>query len=105
MSLMGKRALITGGAIRVGRAITLALARAGCDVCIHYGRSAAAAEETRAEVDDLGRKGTLLCADLRLADAVKDLVPRAVAEGGSLDILVNSAAILVTRFLHIWGFL
>ncbi len=95
MSLTGKRALITGGAIRVGRAITLALARAGCDVCIHYGRSADAAEETRSEVDALGRKGTLLSADLRSADAVKDLVPRAVADGGLLDILVNSAAIFL----------
>ena len=46
MELEGKVAVITGGAVRVGRALTLALAEAGCDVFIHYGRSAAPAQQT-----------------------------------------------------------
>ncbi|MFT5121546.1 MAG: NAD(P)-dependent dehydrogenase (short-subunit alcohol dehydrogenase family) [Kiritimatiellia bacterium] len=95
MSLTDKRALVTGGGVRVGRAIALALARSGCDVCIHYGRSADGARQTQADVEGLGRRAVLIAADLTSADAVSALVPQVVAEMGSLDILVNSAAIFL----------
>ena len=54
MELKGKHALITGGAQRVGKAITLMLAEAGVNVAINYNASATAAEETVAEAQALG---------------------------------------------------
>ena len=52
--LIGKTALITGGAVRVGKAITLALAQAGANVVINYFSSADQAEETCAEASTFG---------------------------------------------------
>lgn len=93
MNLEGKTALITGGAIRVGRAITLALAEAGCDVFIHYGRSTQSAQQTQQEAIDKGVRAEIYSADLADADAVATIVETAVAHFGHIDILINSAAI------------
>jgi NAD(P)-dependent dehydrogenase (short-subunit alcohol dehydrogenase family) len=83
---------VTGGAVRLGRAIALGLADAGFDVAIAYHRSAAAA---RATVQDLRRRGAIavaLRADLRDAAAARRLVGGAAKALGGLDVLVNSAA-------------
>src|SRR5438093_801575 len=58
------RALVTGGAIRVGRAIALALARAGMDVAIGYHRSARQAASTVGEIEACGVRGVALRTDL-----------------------------------------
>jgi NAD(P)-dependent dehydrogenase (short-subunit alcohol dehydrogenase family) len=87
------RALVTGGAIRVGRAIALALADAGFDVAIAFHRSAADARRT---VDDLRRRGAnarAFRADLRDVRAAGSLVAQASRALGGLDLLVNSAAV------------
>jgi NAD(P)-dependent dehydrogenase (short-subunit alcohol dehydrogenase family) len=54
MNIQGKVALVTGGAVRVGKAITLMLARAGAHVVVNYNASAEAAEETAVEAQALG---------------------------------------------------
>jgi len=54
--LAGKKALVTGASRGIGRAIAVGLAAAGADVCVHYNRSKAAAEETVAEIK--AAKGT-----------------------------------------------
>lgn len=90
---IARRALVTGGAVRVGRAIAVALADAGFDVAIGFHRSAAAARRT---VDDLGRRrvtATAIRADLRDARAARTLVAEAARRLGGLDVLVNSAAL------------
>jgi NAD(P)-dependent dehydrogenase (short-subunit alcohol dehydrogenase family) len=93
MDLHGIGALVTGGAHRLGRAFTLALAEAGCNVAVNYGRSADAAEATAAEVRGLGVDASVHQADLGDPEAPARLV-REVAEAvGPLQILVNSAAI------------
>jgi NAD(P)-dependent dehydrogenase (short-subunit alcohol dehydrogenase family) len=79
----------------VGRAIALALARAGMDVAIGYHRSAAAARRTRAEIEALGVRGVALRADLTRPAAARALVGRAARTLGGLDVLVNSAAVFV----------
>jgi pteridine reductase len=84
---------VTGGAIRVGRAIVLALADAGLDVAIHYHRSAAAARRTARDVAARGVRAVTLRADLRRPDAPARLVRAATRALGGLDVLVNSAAV------------
>lgn len=87
-----RRVLVTGGAVRVGRAIALALARAGFDVAIGYHRSAAPARRTVRELEALGVRAVALRADLAGAGAPRRLVDRAARRLGGLDVLVNNAA-------------
>jgi NAD(P)-dependent dehydrogenase (short-subunit alcohol dehydrogenase family) len=91
--LTGRVALVTGGAVRVGRAIALALAREGADVAIGYRRSAAAARATVAELRALGVRAVAVRADIGDPAAARRLVAQAVARLGRLDLLVNNAAI------------
>lgn len=90
----GKIALVTGGAVRVGRAITRALAGAGYRVWIHYHRSEAAARELIAQLGAAGLgalKADLACEAERAAVAAQ-VSDRAGPAGGRLDLLVNNAA-------------
>lgn len=90
---MGK-ALITGAAKRLGRAMALYLAGRGHDVAIHCNGSAEAAEATAAGARALGVTAVVLPADLLDEAAVAALVPRAAeALGGPLTVLVNNASI------------
>lgn len=90
--LSGKTVLVTGGARRVGKTLALAAAKAGADVVIHYHSSQQAAEETRAQVQALGRRAHLVRADLNDPQEVATVVP-AAASWGQLYALINSAAI------------
>lgn len=92
MRLEGTVALVTGGAIRLGRALALGLAEAGCDLLIHYRSSSRAAEETAAEARALGRRAATATADLTHPDEIDRLVETFDARFDRLDILVNSAA-------------
>jgi pteridine reductase len=93
MELRDRVALVTGGARRVGRAIALRLARAGCHVAVHYRSSDAAARETVREIEALGVRASGVAADLGDTDAAAQLVPRVIAELGRLDVLVNNASV------------
>jgi glucose 1-dehydrogenase len=93
MELQGKTALVTGGAIRVGRALSLALAGAGCDLFIHYGRSLKPAQETQVEARKLGVEAYIYGADLADAAETQGIIPAAMEQYGRVDILINSAAI------------
>ncbi|WP_337249331.1 SDR family oxidoreductase [Rhodovulum sulfidophilum] len=91
---MSGRALVTGAAQRLGRAMALHLAERGHDVAVHYAGSAEAAAETVAEIRALGRRAVALRADLLDEDETQALVPRAAeALGGPLTVLVNNASI------------
>ncbi len=85
-------ALVTGGAVRVGRAIALGLARAGYDLMITYHASEAAARELEAEVRGTGRRCELVRADLSDPAAAESVIDSVRAAYGRLDLLVNSAA-------------
>lgn len=89
----GKTALVTGGAVRVGRAITLGLARAGANVVINYNASSQAAEETAAAAQALGVQALALRADISDAGQVEAMVQVAEARFGGVDILINSASL------------
>jgi NAD(P)-dependent dehydrogenase (short-subunit alcohol dehydrogenase family) len=86
-------ALITGGAVRLGRAIALELAGAGLDVVVHYHRSAEAAEETVAHLRARGVAAQAVCADLADPEAAARLMEAVGALAGPVDVLVNSASI------------
>lgn len=89
-----RRALITGAAARLGRAMALDLAASGWDVAIHYNGSREAAEATAAEARAHGAKAVTVEADLLDEAAVAGLVGCAAdGLGGALSLLVNNASI------------
>jgi len=83
---------VTGGAKRVGRAITLELASAGCDVAVHYHHSARQADELVLSIMQLGRNACSMCCDLNDSAQWKRLIESAVGHLGGLDILINNAS-------------
>ncbi|MSR36544.1 MAG: SDR family oxidoreductase [Gemmatimonadetes bacterium] len=87
-----KVALVTGGAVRVGRALALGLAEAGYDVAVHYHSSSAAAREVERRITDMGRRATLLEGDLADPAQVAALAHAVRDRCGRLDLLVNSAS-------------
>ncbi len=93
MEIKGKTALVTGGAHRVGKAITLALAQAGANLVINYNQSAEAAKETTAEVRCLGVEALAIQADITDYQQVTDMVRKAQEFFGTVDILVNNASL------------
>ncbi|MFQ5732118.1 MAG: SDR family NAD(P)-dependent oxidoreductase [Planctomycetaceae bacterium] len=94
MKLHGKVAIVTGGAMRLGRAFALALADAGCDVCVHYGRSEQAARATAEAVRRRGRRAAVVAADLlKPEQAARRVLSATTNELGRADVLVNNAAI------------
>lgn len=95
MQITGKVALVTGGGRRVGRALSLALGERGATVAVHYNESDAGAEEVVAEITKRGGKGSTFSADLVRSDAPAKLVNDVHAKFGGLDILVNSAAVMI----------
>ena len=92
-NLAGNVAVVTGGAVRVGRAISLALAHAGCDLLIHYGRSAGPAVETASAAAAHGVTARTFGADLSRHEEATAIIPAAIEAFGRVDILVNSAAV------------
>lgn len=87
-----KTALITGGAIRVGKAISLHLAKRGYDIAIHYHSSKTEAEETASCVRALGRKAVTLQADLVNNLHAATLVGAATEALGPITCLINNAS-------------
>jgi NAD(P)-dependent dehydrogenase (short-subunit alcohol dehydrogenase family) len=89
---MRRTALITGGAVRVGRAITLALARSGHDCIVHFDKSKQAAEDLVAEVKGLGQKASLIQADLATSSGIDSMLQFLSGDFPGVDVLVNSAS-------------
>ncbi|HZJ47806.1 MAG TPA: SDR family oxidoreductase [Acidimicrobiia bacterium] len=92
MELQGRIGIITGGGVRVGRAIALGLAGSGVDVFIHYNRSAGPAEETAEAARSLGVRAAIGSVDLSDPSTTGALIDLAEESLGSPSILVNSAS-------------
>jgi NAD(P)-dependent dehydrogenase (short-subunit alcohol dehydrogenase family) len=90
--LKNKKAIITGGDSGIGRAVAIAYAREGADVLISYLEEHEDAEATKRQIETAGRKAVLLPGDIQQATHCRKIVAEAVAEFGSIDILVNNAA-------------
>ncbi len=88
-----KAALVTGAGKRIGRAMALALGRAGWSVAVHYRSSGEAAAEVVAEIEGAGGRAVALGADLSRETEVEALLPRAAQALGPLALLVNNASL------------
>jgi 3-oxoacyl-[acyl-carrier protein] reductase len=93
-NLSGKTALVTGASRGIGRASALALAKAGAQVLVHYGRGAKEAEAVVAEIRKAGGRADAVAADLAAADGPHKLAKQVRGiVGDRLDILVANAGV------------
>lgn len=92
----GKVAIVTGGGRGIGKAIALVLAEAGADVAV-AARSREQIEQTAEEIRKLQRRALAIPTDVSNEDQVKELVDKVISEFGKIDILCNSAGILLFK--------
>jgi len=98
--LRGQKALVTGGAKRIGRALALALAHAGADVAITYRGSDADARQTVDDLQRFGVKAISAFCNVREEESVLDAAEYVLGEFGELDLLVNNAGAFETEVLE-----
>ncbi|MHC2990133.1 short-chain dehydrogenase [Pontibacter sp. HJ8] len=91
--LSGKIALITGSDSGIGQATAVEFAKEGADVVITYYSDKEGAQETLRQVEAQKRRGIVLPVDVSDEQAVEQLFDRALEEFGTIDILVNNAAV------------
>jgi glucose 1-dehydrogenase len=91
--LKGQRALVTGASEGIGRAIAVALGRAGAHVAVNYRSKEAEAEDAAREIRSFGVKSITHRADVSSESGVKDMFSRITGEFGSIDILVANAGL------------
>jgi 3-oxoacyl-[acyl-carrier protein] reductase len=96
-ALDGKRALVTGGASGIGRAIALAFAAEGAHVAVNDVAPMAQVEAAIAEIRARGGRALAIRADVADEAAVLAMFERALAGLGDLDVLVNNAGILIEK--------
>ncbi|MDH5751524.1 MAG: 3-oxoacyl-[acyl-carrier-protein] reductase [Deltaproteobacteria bacterium] len=92
MKLEGKVALITGAGRGIGRAIALELAGEGADLVV-ADISQGPVDETRAEIEALGRKALALVGDVTSLESMEQVTAKALESFSRIDILVNNAGI------------
>jgi pteridine reductase len=98
---LSKIALITGsGKRRIGNAVALALAERGCDIALHYNRSAEEARQTVAQLQQRGVRAAAFQADLSQQNAVAHLFDEVLKAFGRLDVLVTAAAVWQSKPLE-----
>lgn len=93
LSLDGKVAVVTGGGTGLGRAMSLALARAGANVAL-AGRRAQPLQETAAAIDQLGRQSLTVPTDITVPEQVTRLMQTVLETLTRVDILINNAGIV-----------
>jgi 3-oxoacyl-[acyl-carrier protein] reductase len=93
IDLSGKAAIVTGGSRGIGRAIAIRLATQGADVTLSYRGNAAAAAETVAAIEALGRRGIAVQGEATDPAAAEAVVKATLEAFGKVDILVNNAGI------------
>ena len=93
MDIKGSAALVTGGAVRIGRAIVEALAERGCTVLVHYSRSRVEAEVLVRAVRARGGTAHALRGNLERPAACAKLIAQAQSRDARLNILINNAAV------------
>jgi 3-oxoacyl-[acyl-carrier protein] reductase len=95
--IAGRVALVTGGSRGIGRAIALALAKAGADVAVNFISHTREAKDVGAEIESCGRRSLAVEADVGLSPEVARLVKTVEEQLGPISILVNNAGIAKPR--------
>ena len=90
--LIGKRALVTGAASGIGRAIAESFAREGAQVALHA-RNEARASETLAAIEAEGGTAFAVAADLTDSAAIETMCAQAIERLGGIDIVMNNAGV------------
>ncbi|KRF28115.1 SDR family oxidoreductase [Paenibacillus sp. Soil787] len=90
--LQGKVAIITVGDSGIGRAIVYLFAKEGADIVVVYLNEHGDAAETKARVEQIGRRCLTIAGDIGYEDFCREAVGRAISEFGRIDILINNAA-------------
>lgn len=93
MKLKGRTAVVTGGSRGIGRAIVLALAEEGADVAVNYVSNEAAATQVIDEIEQRGRKGVAVRADVSDYEETRRMAGEVGKALGPVDILVNNAGV------------
>lgn len=93
LPLEGKTCLVTGAARGIGRAIALAMADAGCNVCVNYSTSHGPAEEVAKLVQERGRKAKCYKANIAVDEENRAMLSQINDDFGIVQILVNNAGI------------
>lgn len=92
---MKKTVLITGAAVRVGRALALRFAEAGYPIAVHYHKSAEAADNLARTIEGKGGRCSLFQADLTVADNIPALMDNVFSRCGAPELLINSASAFI----------
>ena len=98
-NLIEKVVLVTGSSKGIGAAIAIKLAEAGAKVVVNYAGGKAEAENVVATIADNGGEAIAVQADVSKPDQVKALFDQAIAHFGKIDVLVNNAGIMITKFI------
>ncbi|KAL5206115.1 hypothetical protein ABZP36_034324 [Zizania latifolia] len=85
-------AVVTGASRGIGRAIAVALGKAGCKVIVNYAKSGMEAEEVCREIEESGGTAIAFSADVSVEAEVESMIRAAIDAWGTLDVLVNNAA-------------
>lgn len=93
LSLKGQKALVTGASSGIGKAVALALGRAGAEVVVNYHRGREAADLVAEEIRSSGSEAFAFQADVSQEDQVKTMFGEMVKQMGTIDILVNNAGL------------
>jgi len=99
MKLTDKIALVTGGAVGIGEAITTELARLGAKVVINYHHSESGAKALCDRLSQEGMECSMFKADVSKLDEASDLIKKVMDQYGKIDILVNNAGITRDQLL------
>ncbi|KAM3279254.1 hypothetical protein ACQJBY_046521 [Aegilops geniculata] len=86
-------AVVTGASRGIGRAIAVALGKAGCKVVVNYAKSGMEAEEVCREIEESGGTAITFSADVSIEAEVETMMRAAIDTWGTLDVLVNNAGI------------
>jgi 3-oxoacyl-[acyl-carrier protein] reductase len=92
-SITGQAAFVTGAQQGIGRAVALALARAGADVAVNYLDDAGAAARVVRDIEAMGRRAVLVQGDVSVPGQVEAMTATVVKALGAIDVLVNNAGV------------
>ena len=99
-ALVGQKALVTGASSGIGRAVAIALGKAGADVVVNYVVGEQSADEVVAEIEAAGARGLAVRADVSSEDDVRAMFRQMFDEFGTIDILVNNAGLQRDAAFH-----